>query len=203
MNGPAKTTLTLLACAFFTGCPTREEPPPPAAAPEPEPPPPPEPPPVADDPEGMFTCQQNRDCVSSCRHGAVNREWYAASYPGGETCEDGCTSKGFEAPRCVAGTCTAFREGAPDPGCTRKSAEVVVGPGPAHACTADSDCMASCLYGAVNARWYAASPKLRGECKDGCAAAGLEVRCAQGGCVTFRGERIETGCTRRPIFQAD
>jgi hypothetical protein len=196
-------TILLLAGLVAAGCRCGEEPPPPpATAPRPEPPPP-EPRPVDDDPEGMFACRQNRDCVSSCRHGAVSRAWYAASYPGGEACEDGCTAAGFEAPRCVGGGCTAFRDGAPDPGCTRKVVEVVAGPGPAHTCAADGDCMLSCLYGAINARWYAASPRLRGECKDGCAAAGLEVRCVQGSCVTFRGETIETGCTRRPVFAAE
>ncbi len=194
----------LLGCLATWGCRCGDEPPHPAAVEPASPPAPaPEPRPANDDPEGMFGCEQNRDCVGSCLHGAVNRAWYAASYPGGEACKDGCTSKGFEAPRCVDGICTAFRGGAPDPSCTRKVAEVVAGPGPAHACAVDSDCMASCLYGAVNAGWYAASPRLRGECKDGCAAAGLEVRCVQGSCATFRGETIETACTRRPIFTTD
>jgi hypothetical protein len=188
----------LLGGLLAAGCRCQEEPAPappepipaPTAAPEPDP---------GEDSEGMFGCSQNRDCVNSCRHGAVNRAWYAASYPGGERCKDGCTGQGAGAPRCVDGLCTAFRGGEPDPDCTRRTVEVVPGPGPAHACTADGDCMVSCLYGAVNAAWYAASPKLRGECKDGCAE-GREARCVNGACAAFRGGMVDAECTRRPVF---
>jgi len=196
-------TWILFGCLLAAGCSCPEPPPPPAPAVVERPPGVEPEPAVAEDIEGVFACEQNRDCVNSCRHGAVNRGWYAASYPGGETCEDGCTAKGFEAPRCVGGICTAFRDGEPDPGCTRMAVDVLPGPGPAHACAASGDCMLSCVHGAVNAKWYAASPRLRGECKDGCAAAGLEARCVQGSCATFRGERIEAECTRRPIFTTD
>ncbi|MFO0631473.1 MAG: hypothetical protein U0168_01345 [Nannocystaceae bacterium] len=59
----------------------------------------------------------------------MSRAWHTAVYPGGEACEDGCTSKGTDAPRCEASTCVAYRGGARDPGCTGVVAEPIAGPG--------------------------------------------------------------------------
>ena len=193
----------LSAALLLSGCRCREQPAPEPAAPADDTAPPPAIPedPVAGELAAMFSCSQNRDCLNSCRHGAVNRDWYATHYPGGENCRDGCAASGYRPPRCLDGICTAFRDGEPDPDCTRREIEILVGPGPAHACAEDGDCMASCLYGAVNGGWYAASPKTRGECRGGCAAKGIEVRCVDGGCAAFRGERIDADCTRRPIFE--
>jgi hypothetical protein len=83
-------------------------------------PPPPPPQPTAPDPDARFACTKNGDCVASCRHGAVARAWHEATYPGGEACEDGCTSKGTEPPMCVNGGCVARRAGQDDPICTRR-----------------------------------------------------------------------------------
>lgn len=82
---------------------------------------PPPPPPQPSSPDPRFACAKNGDCVASCQHGAVARAWYEATYPGGEACEDGCTSKGTEPPRCEEGTCVAYRLGARDPSCTRRA----------------------------------------------------------------------------------
>ncbi len=83
-------------------------------------PPPPDRPPdpstSAIDPR--WACGRNGDCMASCRHGAVARTWWESTYPGGEACEDGCTSKGTQPPVCTNGKCVARRDGADDPACT-------------------------------------------------------------------------------------
>jgi hypothetical protein len=81
--------------------------------------PPPPPPPTIPDPDARFACTKNGDCMASCRHGAVARAWHEATYPDGEACHDGCTSKGTEPPMCVNGGCVARRGGQDDPLCTR------------------------------------------------------------------------------------
>jgi hypothetical protein len=149
--------------------------------------------------EPEFACTADGDCMNSCHHGAVNRAWYAEKYPGGERCEDGCTSKGTEPARCIDGLCVAFRLGKRSVGCTRLAADVIPGPGPAHSCATDDDCGMSCLYGAVNNNWYSYSVDRAVECKDGCASKGADARCEDGVCVGYlRGERSD-GCTRRNI----
>ncbi len=75
-----------------------------------------------------FACREDRECVASCLHGAVARAWHTAAYPGGEACQDGCTSKGTEPPRCEQGKCVAYRAGAPDPVCTNVANEPVPEP---------------------------------------------------------------------------
>ena len=147
---------------------------------------------------GSFDCAKDDDCTNSCRHGAVNRRWWEAQYPGGEGCEDGCTSKGSEAPRCEQGRCAAYFMGKPSAECTQKNADVLPGPGPAHRCGADADCRMSCRYGAVNASWYGWGAK--GECKDGCDE-GRSARCEAGSCVAMQGAKGDPECTRRSIHE--
>lgn len=56
-------------------------------------------------------------------------------------------------------------------------------------CTADSDCVNSCAYGAVSAPWYARAQQTRGfiECVDGCNNQISEPpRCEAGGCVAYQ-----------------
>jgi len=161
---------------------------------------------IATEPTGSiepeFACAADGDCLNSCNHGAVNATWYAERYPGGERCEDGCTSKGTEPARCIDGLCVAFRLGQRSEECTRRAAEVIPGPGPAHACAADDDCSVSCAYGAVNREWYSYSVDPAGECKDGCASKGASAKCEDGTCVGYlRGERSE-GCTHRNIHSS-
>lgn len=144
-----------------------------------------------------FRCAHDEDCVSSCLHGAVSRAWWERAYPGGEACEDGCAAKGTDPPRCVAGACAAFRAGAPDPLCTCRDAPVATGPGPAHRCGADGDCMMSCEFGALRRDWFESQGLLRFECKDGCAEIG-EARCRSGACVAERAGQPVEACTRRP-----
>jgi hypothetical protein len=149
--------------------------------------------------EPEFACQADGDCVNSCNHGAVSRAWYTAQYPGGERCEDGCTSKGTEPARCIDGLCVAFRLGRRSNECTRRRTEVIPGPGPAHSCATDTDCSISCMYGAVNRNWYSYSVEPGSECKDGCASKGASTKCEDGICVGYlRGERADH-CTGRNI----
>lgn len=127
----------------------------------------------------------------------MSRSWWERTYPGGEPCEDGCASKGTEAPRCVAGACTAFRGGSVDASCTFRDAAPSASAGPAHRCSADSDCMMSCEFGALRRDWFEAQGLLRFECKDGCAEIS-DARCRSGACVAERGGRVVEGCTRLP-----
>ncbi len=136
--------------------------------------------------------------MPSCRHGAVSRAWHTAVYPGGEACEDGCTSKGTDAPRCEASTCVAYRGGARDPGCTGVVAEPIAGPGPAHRCGSDDDCVTTCEHGAVNKQWL--SWQTPSDCGGGCTNPGHEPpRCEAGACVAYRGGTPQASCTRKPI----
>lgn len=66
-------------------------------------------------------------------------------------------------------------------------------------CTADTDCLVSCAYGAVNRAWYEAA-KLQ-ECKDGCSEDNT-ARCRAGSCVAVQeggSNAVDTACTHRPI----
>jgi hypothetical protein len=147
-----------------------------------------------------FGCAGDADCWSSCAHGAVNRRWWEEQYPGGEGCEDGCTSKGSEAPKCEQGSCVAYAFGKRAPECTHVEREVTQGPGPAHRCSVDGDCRMSCAYGAVNAAWYDSASGLS-ECKDGCAHQSNVARCQNGGCVAMAGTIVDPTCTRRSIHR--
>lgn len=153
--------------------------------------------PAAPNEDAVHACTKDDDCVNSCRHGAVSRSWWEASYPGGEPCEDGCTSKGTDPPKCRQGHCAAYFQGKPSAECTLKNESVIPGPGPAHRCQSDADCRMSCRYGAVNAQWYTYGAK--GECKDGCAMA-RHARCDSGACVAMRGNQVDERCTKRPIY---
>jgi len=162
------------------------------------PPPPLQPSLLAGDPR--FACSKNGDCVASCQHGAVARAWYEATYPGGEACQDGCTSKGTEPPMCVDGGCVARRAGLDDPSCTRLSHPPLVGPGPAHACQRDAECTNDCALGAINAEWLTTQGD-RPTCKDGCTSKGTEpARCEDGTCVGYRLGARDPTCSRRPVW---
>jgi hypothetical protein len=150
--------------------------------------------------DARFACSRHGDCVASCRHGAVARAWYEAAYPGGEACEDGCTSKGTEPPTCMNGGCVARRAGKDDPICTRLDHPPLAGPGPAHACQRDADCTNDCALGAVNAAWLTTQAD-RPACKDGCTSKGTEAaRCEDGTCVAYRLGARDPSCTRQPVW---
>lgn len=167
--------------------------------PTPPEPTPREPTPPAADPR--WACTSDDSCIASCRHGAVAKDWYAKQYPGGEACEDGCTSKGTEAPVCREGQCIARRFDADDPGCTATDNPVIEGPGPAHRCTSDTDCTNDCAYGAVNRAWFEALVDPDG-CKDGCTSKGTEAaRCEDGRCVAYRLGKRDASCTGRSIWR--
>jgi hypothetical protein len=167
-----------------------------APAPQIQTPPPAPPAPKPTGPIGpAHACAADGDCMNSCNHGAVSRDWYTEQYPGGERCEDGCTSKGTEPAKCIDGLCTAFRLGQRSDQCTRREAQVISGPGPAHSCNTDEDCGCSCTYGAVNSSWYSYSVDPAKECKDGCASKGMSARCEQGRCAAFRMGQPHAGCT--------
>lgn len=197
---PAPCVALLLACTSTSAPPSKSE-----SAPEAEPAPTPNVGALAK-PEAVakpgaidrLACAADAECMASCRHGAVTRAWHSATYPGGEACEDGCTSKGTEPPRCEAGQCVARRAGARDPQCTAVDAEVIAGAGPAHRCGADEHCTLTCEYGAVNAEWF--SWQTPTECGGGCTNPGHDPpRCVDGRCVAYRGGEVQSSCTERPI----
>lgn len=142
-------------------------------------------------------CATPSDCTASCRHGAVNRRWWETTYPGGESCEGGCADKAAETPTCVEGACQAMRQGKADPRCTKLSVAPIPGPGWAHRCAKEDSCMLSCTWGAVNKAWYATLTQQ--ECKGGCTAKGMSVRCHHGSCQAMRDGAVYQGCTLRSI----
>lgn len=146
----------------------------------------------------VHACVTDTDCIASCRHGAVSRAWHTKVYPGGEACEDGCTSKGTDAPRCESSECVAYRQGARDPVCTGVDVEPIVGHGPAHRCSADDQCVTTCDHGAVNKEWL--SWQKPSECGGGCGSPAQDpTKCEDGRCVAYRGGRPDPGCTGRPV----
>ncbi|MFO0553618.1 MAG: hypothetical protein U0271_34870 [Polyangiaceae bacterium] len=151
-------------------------------------------------PSDRFACESDGDCTNSCMHGAVAMRWYEANYPGGEACDDGCTSKGTEPAKCEQKRCVAYAQGKRAPECTNLDKPVVPGPGPAHRCTQDTDCRMSCRYGAVNKLWY--EYRAKDECKDGCAR-GNSPRCEGGVCTAYRNGKLDADCTQRSIFSPD
>ena len=188
---PAVLVLSLCALAACSRKPTEPEPAATARAPA-------EPPSAAAAAAAAeHACANDADCTNSCLHGAVNRAWWERTYPGGEACEDGCTSKGTDPARCEAGSCVAYVSGARSDECTKRRRAPLPGPGPAHRCSSDDDCRTSCRYGAVNREWY--SYGATNECKDGCASKGDSARCEGGACVAYAGAKRNDLCTRRSI----
>lgn len=53
-----------------------------------------------------FICKSNADCLLSCKHGAVNRKWYASRPAPLDECKDGCAGKGARA-LCQGSLCVA------------------------------------------------------------------------------------------------
>ncbi|MCA9637875.1 MAG: hypothetical protein KC420_17730 [Myxococcales bacterium] len=211
MQRPAPLLLALtLACTTAGGDAVGETPrrPDPVAAPAPDPTSV-----VAPDPTSTSTpaksapaeiaCASDDECTSSCSQGAVNRRWYEATFPGGEACEDGCTSKGSESPRCEEGICVAYRLGARDPECTDRPdrARAPQRPGPAHRCESDQECRVSCNFGAIRGDWYGYLGLEARECKDGCASKGITARCAEGRCAAFRGDSPLAECTEVSVHR--
>jgi hypothetical protein len=146
----------------------------------------------------VHACNADADCMASCHHGAVSRAWHTKTYPGGEACEDGCTSKGTEAPRCESNTCVAYRAGARDAMCTGLDVEAIAGPGPAHRCGVDGDCVTTCEHGAVNKEWL--SWQKPTECGGGCTNPGHQApKCEDGRCVAYRDGKPQASCTEKPI----
>lgn len=68
-------------------------------------------------------CNEDADCTSSCKLGAVNKRWLESHSIA--DCRGGCTAVGFQAPRCEANLCVAYRKTGDKPvrvdACTRKS----------------------------------------------------------------------------------
>lgn len=124
-------------------------------------------------------------------------------YPGGEACEDGCTGKGAEPPRCQDGGCVAYRLGAPDPLCTRKPDQRTepLSPGPAHRCQRDDECRLSCAFGAIRSDWYGWQDLAARECRDGCSSKGMSVRCEDGLCAAYLGGARRRDCELRSIHE--
>ena len=74
--------------------------------------------------EEAYLCQEDRDCVTTCAQGAVNREWYEVERAKLVGCDDGCANQEADRPRCIGGTCVAFDEdGTQRPSCTRRMIE--------------------------------------------------------------------------------
>lgn len=145
-------------------------------------------------------CNTDRDCIASCAHGAVNTSWLSRNYPGGELCEDGCTSKGTDPPKCEANSCVAYRFGAPDPPCTNTNNPIDHSPGWAHRCKSDNDCTVTCAYGAVNAAWLSSLTE-PADCKGGCTAKGwAPPKCQEGMCVAYFGDKRAEDCTGREVL---
>ncbi|MCA9657745.1 MAG: hypothetical protein KC486_05335 [Myxococcales bacterium] len=197
--GASLVAASTLACTSTVGEPQPAKPATPAATadpdavvvtPEPTPPRVPVP----------FACAEDHDCVASCSQGAVSRAWYRDMFPGGEGCEDGCTRKGTDAPRCEAGRCVAYHQGARDPQCTAREdvATAPLRPGPAHQCARDDECRLSCAFGAIRQDWYEWRGLRAHECRDGCSSIGMDVRCADGYCQTTRLGEPYPGCDQLP-----
>ncbi|CAN5314406.1 hypothetical protein BH09MYX1_BH09MYX1_15520 [soil metagenome] len=144
--------------------------------------------------DGRHACAKDAECTLSCTHGAVNRDWYRKSHPGGEACEDGCAAKGTSV-ACTAGQCVAMRGGAVDSSCTGvvKPVEAI---GPYHRCTSARDCTLTCKYGALNA---ARARSLVDDCDDGCAV--HEVDCRAGSCVAVNHGAVVSGCSHVSIWK--
>jgi hypothetical protein len=154
-------------------------------------------------PDDRIACQHDDDCLASCRHGAVSKAWHIAAYPGEEACEDGCANKGTESPRCEAGSCVAYRDGDRHPVCTRVDRAVLAGPGPAHRCTVDADCMQTCAHGAINREWFSWHD-FGPDCRDGCTRKGTDPpRCEEGQCVAYHLGTRDDLCTARSVRDAD
>ena len=73
----------------------------------------------------------------------------------------------------------------------------------AHACARDDQCRLSCTYGAVTNLWYDLADRRRDECRDGCSAKGMSVRCEDGRCLALRNGEPYLGCTARSIWRDD
>ena len=73
----------------------------------------------ASDAPDPYACQVDSDCITTCAHGALNKQWFKKNLPLIGDCLDGC-QMGAEAPRCVSGACVSFRNGKPDDACTNK-----------------------------------------------------------------------------------
>ena len=63
----------------------------------------------------------------------------------------------------------------------------------------DSDCMLTCRQGAVNRRWYKANEEKLKHCKGGCAGGNRVVKCIEGECVAYWGDKRDDDCTRQNI----
>ncbi len=150
-------------------------------------------------PAAAYACTSAADCENSCSQGAVNLAWYKRTFPGGESCEDGCASKTSGRPRCENKRCVAYNhKGVRTPACTNVAGAIET-PGPAHRCAKDSDCRTSCRYGAVSKQWY--SYGAQGECKDGCTRKGTQTpKCEQGICVNYYRGKRDPLCTQKSIW---
>ncbi len=146
-------------------------------------------------------CQKPDDCTSSCSLGAVNKFWYEIHYPDGDACEDGCTSKGFEAPRCEQNVCTSYRQGSLVPECTAQPVVYRdIQHSPAYRCKTGADCNVTCMFGATNAAYFQQHLAGGPDCRDGCTAKGTEApQCQNGLCVGYRLGNPQPYCTRKSV----
>ncbi len=208
----------LLCLGIFVGCTATTKPPvntgdtTKKAQPQPAPTPPQEPTIIEPEPEPepetrqdpnaeadpAHRCRLHDDCTNSCSLGAVNRYWYEIHYPDGDRCEDGCTSKGFEAPRCEQGTCVAYRQGSKEPSCTQQPVKYRAVEIPKKfSCSTAKDCHVTCSLGAINQAYFESLTDFR-DCRDGCSSVGTDwPQCQNGLCVSYRLGNPSPHCTQR------
>ncbi|MGB1014629.1 MAG: hypothetical protein ACPG4T_10885 [Nannocystaceae bacterium] len=153
-------------------------------------------------PHPAHRCKANADCTNSCSLGAVNTHWYAIHYPDGDRCQDGCTSKGFEAPQCHEGSCVAYQMGKRVEECTQLAPAYPKGRRirPEHSCQVREDCTTTCQFGAVNQKYYTAHKQDFPDCRDGCSSKGTDSpECQEGLCVGYRFGNPDPLCTSKPM----
>jgi len=69
-----------------------------------------------------FACATDDDCWTSCKYGAVNKDWYQDNVDPKSECKDGCASKGSDA-RCEDGECVTYLRGKRAEHCTKRKVE--------------------------------------------------------------------------------
>jgi hypothetical protein len=72
--------------------------------------------------ENPFACANDDDCWTSCKYGAVNKNWYQDNVDPKSECKDGCASKGSAA-KCEDGECVTYLMGKRAEHCTKRKVE--------------------------------------------------------------------------------
>ena len=160
-----------------------------------------------------FECTADEECVTTCGWGALNWRGHLLLQ---ETCKDGCSSEDTLA-KCLESRCTTVAYdgkrvatcndiAAPEDVCVDdaiaklanqcKAGEKLVPTWRRFTCKADTDCVTSCMHGALNRTWY---DRLGDGCDDGCSSKGMHGECISNRCVAFdrNDERVDS-CTNMP-----